>query len=40
MDVLTDTAILDSMLRYSGGGRDVPVIVEKGKVTIGFNGGS
>jgi len=26
------------MLKHSGGRRDVPVIVEKGKVTIGFGG--
>jgi len=26
------------MLKYSGGQRKVPVIVEDGKVTIGYNG--
>ena len=26
------------MLSHSGGNRDVPVIVENGKVTIGFGG--
>jgi len=26
------------MLAYTNGGRDVPVIVEDGKVTIGYGG--
>jgi hypothetical protein len=29
---------LDEMLKYSGGQRKVPVIVEDEKVTIGYNG--
>jgi glutaredoxin 3 len=29
---------LDRMLRYTNGRRQVPVIVEDGKVTIGFGG--
>lgn len=29
---------LDEMLTHSGGKRQVPVIVENGKVTIGFGG--
>lgn len=29
---------MKQMLEYSKGGREVPVIVEKGKVTIGFGG--
>lgn len=29
---------LDRMLQYSGGRRDVPVIVEGDRVTIGFGG--
>jgi len=29
---------LDEMLKVSGGKRDVPVIVEGGKVTIGYGG--
>jgi glutaredoxin len=29
---------LDRMMEYSGGERRVPVIVEGGKVTIGFGG--
>jgi hypothetical protein len=28
------------MLKYSDGIRKVPVIVEQGNVTIGFNGGT
>ena len=31
---------LDEMLRYSKGVRDVPVIVEDDKVSIGYAGGS
>lgn len=30
---------MKQMLQRSGGGRTVPVIVEGGKVTIGFDGG-
>jgi hypothetical protein len=29
---------MDKMIEASGGKRDVPVIVEAGKVTIGFGG--
>jgi hypothetical protein len=29
---------LQRMLSFSNGGRDVPVIVEDGKVTIGYGG--
>ena len=29
---------MDKMIGVSGGKRDVPVIVEAGKVTIGFGG--
>ncbi len=29
---------LQEMLSHSGGGRDVPVIVESGRVTIGYGG--
>jgi hypothetical protein len=32
-------ADLKRMLQYSQGDRTVPVIVEEGKVTIGFDGG-
>jgi hypothetical protein len=31
---------LDEMLEVTGGKRDVPVIVERGKVTIGYGGGT
>jgi glutaredoxin len=31
-------ADLERMLAYTKGGRNVPVIVEGGKVTIGFGG--
>lgn len=37
-DVTMDPAKLDEMLRLSDGARKVPVIVEDGKVTIGFGG--
>jgi len=37
VDVLRDAKELDRMVRLSGG-RRVPVIVESGKVTIGFGG--
>jgi glutaredoxin len=29
---------LEEMLKFTGGIRKVPVIIEKGKVTIGFGG--
>ena len=29
---------MGDMLQHSGGRRDVPVIVEEGKVTIGYGG--
>lgn len=29
---------MEEMLQYSGGQRKVPVIVEDGKVTIGYDG--
>ena len=37
-DVKSDPKKLEEMLKHSGGKRQVPVIVEKGKVTIGFGG--
>lgn len=37
-NVKKDPAELDRMLRFSGGRRDVPVIVEGDRVTIGFGG--
>lgn len=38
IDVKKSRADLDRMLGYSGGHRRVPVIVDEGKVTIGFGG--
>lgn len=37
-DVKLDAAKLDEMLKYSKGQRNVPVIVEGGKVTVGYGG--
>ena len=38
INVLEDEAGLQRMLGYSKGRRHIPVIVEEGKVTIGFGG--
>jgi glutaredoxin len=38
--VKADSAKLDEMLKYSKGVRKVPVIVEDGKISIGYEGGS
>lgn len=38
INVKKNPADLQRMLGYSGGRRQVPVIVEGGKVTIGFGG--
>jgi glutaredoxin len=38
INVLEDDQGLERMLRYSNGRRQIPVIVEAGKVTIGFGG--
>jgi glutaredoxin len=40
VDVKRNSARLAEMLKYSGGRRAVPVIVEEGVVTIGFDGGT
>lgn len=37
-DVKKDQGALDKMLQLTGGGRNVPVIVENGNVKIGFGG--
>ena len=37
-DVKKSPADLAEMLKHSGGGRQVPVIVEGGRVTIGYGG--
>lgn len=38
LDVQADPAQLPRMLKFSGSVRQVPVIVEDGKVTIGYGG--
>jgi glutaredoxin 3 len=38
LDVKQDPALLTKMLEHSGGQRRVPVIVEDGRVTIGYGG--
>ncbi|MCE3241494.1 MAG: GrxC [Deltaproteobacteria bacterium] len=38
INVLEDDAGLARMLKHSNGRRQIPVIVEAGKVTIGFGG--
>jgi arsenate reductase-like glutaredoxin family protein len=40
MDVVSDPDQLDAMLKHTNGVREVPVIVEAGEVTIGFDGGT
>jgi glutaredoxin len=40
VNVKKNPARLSEMLKYSGGRRAVPVIVDAGVVTIGFNGGT
>ena len=37
-DVLKDPASLSEMLRLVGGRRDVPVVLEGGKATVGYGG--
>jgi len=36
--VLKDSASLSEMLRVAGGRRDVPVVMEGGKATVGYGG--
>ena len=38
INVLSDSGNLETMLKHSEGVRKVPVIVEGGKIAIGFNG--
>ena len=38
VDVKKDPAALGRLLQYTGGRRCVPVIVDEGKVTVGFGG--
>jgi arsenate reductase-like glutaredoxin family protein len=40
VNVLRDKARLAEMLKHSDNERRVPVIVDRGQVTIGFDGGS
>jgi len=40
VNVQKDKAGLERMLKYSKGSREVPVVVEGEKVTIGYGGGS
>ena len=40
INVIGDTEKMNAMLKYTKGTRKVPVIVEFGKVTIGFDGGT
>jgi hypothetical protein len=37
-NVLKDPASLAEMLRLTGGRRDVPVVLEGGKATVGYGG--
>jgi len=37
-DVQTDSARMEEMLRHSKGERNVPVIVDGDKVTVGYGG--
>ena len=39
-NVVSDSSKMDDMLKHSNGARKVPVIVDQGKVIIGFDGGS
>jgi glutaredoxin len=39
-NVKTVPGLLEEMLKATGGKREVPAIIENGKLTIGFNGGS
>jgi len=36
--VKNDASGMEEMIRHSGGRRQVPVIVENGKVTVGYGG--
>jgi glutaredoxin 3 len=38
VDVKADPSRMPEMLKHSNGGRKVPVIVQDGKVTIGYGG--
>lgn len=38
LDVVRDAAVMRRMLELTGGDRRVPVVVDGGRVTIGFGG--
>lgn len=38
LNVSKDSKLMSEMLHHSGGQRSVPVIVDHGKVTVGFGG--
>jgi glutaredoxin 3 len=38
IDVKASKGDMDRMLKFTGGVREVPVIVEDGNVTVGFGG--
>ena len=38
LDVRSEAALLEKMLSHSNGQRRVPVIVEGGRVTVGYGG--
>ena len=40
VDIFSSQDKLESMLKYSGGERKVPVIVDQGKITVGYQGGA
>ncbi len=40
MDVLRDASRMPEMLKLSGGQRRVPVILDGGKIEVGFDGHS
>ncbi len=40
IDIIVDPNQLDIMLKYSNGARKIPVIVDGGNITIGFEGKS
>jgi hypothetical protein len=40
VDVLSNADKMDTMLKCADGNRQVPVIVDRGRVVIGFNGKS
>lgn len=37
-NVQKDSSAMSEMLALTGGGRDVPVVLEEGKATVGYGG--